>query len=336
MDNIKSDKIRPGKINMVQSLNTTLHKIMDEDDRVLIMGEDVGVNGGVFRVTDGLYEKFGQRRVMDTPLAESAILGTAIGMAIAGLRPVVEMQFSGFSYLMMHQLEGNAARMRTRSQGVFSVPLVVRMPYGGGVRALEHHSESKEAYFAHTAGVKVVIPSSPSNAGPLLAAAIEDPDPVIFMEPKRSYRSFKEKISPESFAFAIGKARVLEEGEDITIISWGAMMRDTLKAVSDLKTETKFRPEVIDLLTISPMDVETIITSVKKTGRCVVIQEAQRSFGPASEIIAQINDRALMFLEAPVGRVTMYDVIMPLFGREHLYLPSRSKIGRAILETLKF
>ncbi len=321
---------------MVQSLNTTLHKVMDEDDRVLIMGEDVGVNGGVFRVTDGLYEKFGRKRVMDTPIAESAILGTAIGMAVAGLRPVVEMQFSGFSYLMMHQLEGNAGRMRTRSRGQFSVPLVVRMPYGGGVRALEHHSESKEVYFAHTAGIKVVIPSCPSNAGPLLKAAIEDPDPVVFMEPKRSYRSFKETVDPDLQGVAIGKARVLEEGEDITVISWGAMMYDTLRAISDLKIKTKFHPEVIDLLTISPMDVHTIITSIKKTGRCVIIQEAQRSFGPASEIIAQINDKALMFLEAPVGRVTMYDVIMPLFAREQLYLPSQSKICRAILETLMF
>jgi pyruvate dehydrogenase E1 component beta subunit len=248
----------------------------------------------------------------------------------------VEMQFSGFSYLMMHQLEGNAGRMRTRSRGQFSVPLVVRMPYGGGVRALEHHSESKEVYFAHTAGVKVVIPSCPSNAGPLLKAAIEDPDPVVFMEPKRSYRSFKETVDPDPQGVAIGKARVLEEGEDITIISWGAMMHDTLRAVSDLKKKTQFRPEVIDLLTISPMDVQTFITSVKKTGRCVIIQEAQRSFGPASEIIAQINDKALMFLEAPVRRVTMYDVVMPLFGREQMYLPSQTKICRAILETLTF
>ncbi|MFU8768437.1 MAG: alpha-ketoacid dehydrogenase subunit beta, partial [Desulfotignum sp.] len=197
------------KINMVTALNNTLHEIMSSDDTVVIMGEDVGVNGGVFRVTDGLYEKFGRKRVMDTPIAESAILGTAIGMAMAGLKPVVEMQFSGFSYLMMHQLEGNASRMRTRSRGRFTVPLVVRMPYGGGVRALEHHSESKEVYWAHTAGVKVVIPSSPANAGVLLKAAIEDPDPVVFMEPKRSYRSFKEAVDPAAADFEIGKAHVV-------------------------------------------------------------------------------------------------------------------------------
>jgi pyruvate dehydrogenase E1 component beta subunit len=208
------------------------------------------------------------------------------------------------------------------------------MPYGAGVRALEHHSESKEVYYAHTAGVKVVIPSSPSNAGPLLKAAIEDPDPVIFMEPKRSYRAFKEEI--DSKDYAISKADIVESGDDITIISWGAMMRDTLKAVDAVREERDFSPEVIDLLTLSPMDVETITTSVKKTGRCVVVQEAQQSFGPASEIIALINDLALMYLQAPVKRVTMYDVIMPLFARESMYLPSKQKIIQAINDTLDF
>ena len=324
------------KINMVTALNKTLHASMAADDTVVIMGEDVGVNGGVFRVTDGLYEKYGRNRVIDTPIAESAILGAAIGMAMAGLKPVVEMQFSGFSYLMMHQLEGNASRMRTRSRGRFTVPLVVRMPYGGGVRALEHHSESKEVYWAHTAGVKVVIPSSPSNAAALLSAAIEDPDPVVFMEPKRSYRSFKEETEISDPAFKIGKAHVKEPGTDITLISWGAMMRDTLKAVEQVQSQTRFSPEIIDLLTISPMDADTIVTSVKKTGRCVVVQEAQQSFGPASEIIALINDQALLYLEAPVKRVTMADVVMPLFAREQLYMPSVSDISRAIEETLNF
>jgi len=324
------------KINMVTALNKTLHASMAADDTVVIMGEDVGVNGGVFRVTDGLYEKFGRNRIIDTPIAESAILGTAIGMAMAGLKPVVEMQFSGFSYLMMHQLEGNASRMRTRSRGRFTVPLVVRMPYGGGVRALEHHSESKEVYWAHTAGVKVVIPSSPANAAVLLAAAINDPDPVVFMEPKRSYRSFKEEVDESDTDFKIGKAHVKKPGTDITLISWGAMMRDTIKAVEQVQSQTRFSPEIIDLLTISPMDADTIVTSVKKTGRCVVVQEAQQSFGPASEIIALINDQALLYLEAPVKRVTMADVVMPLFAREQLYMPSVSDISRAIVETLNF
>lgn len=322
------------KINMVQALNRTLHEIMEKDSTVLIMGEDVGINGGVFRVTDGLYQKFGRERAIDSPIAESAILGTAIGMAMAGLKPVVEMQFSGFSYLMMHQLEGNASRMRTRSRGQFTVPLVVRMPYGGGVRALEHHSESKEAYFAHTAGVKVVIPSTPANAGALLKAAINDPDPVVFMEPKRSYRSFRQLVPEDAPEMEIGRSQIIENGRDITVISWGAMMQDTLKAVARVKRETNARPEVIDLLTISPMDVQTISQSVIKTGRCVVVQEAQRSFGPASEIIALINDHALMYLEAPVNRVTMYDIPVPLFGREQMYLPSQDRIYRAIVKTL--
>ena len=325
-----------GKINMVESLNRCLTTTMETDDRVVILGEDVGVNGGVFRVTDGLYEKFGRERVIDTPIAESTILGAAIGMAMAGLKPVVEMQFSGFSYLMMHQLEGNASRMRTRSRGQFSVPLVVRMPYGGGVRALEHHSESKEVYYAHTAGVKVVIPSSPANAGPLLRAAIDDPDPVVFMEPKRSYRSFKEDVEDPTRPMEIARAQVVEEGSDITVIAWGAMMREVLRAVDSIKTSHGCRPEVIDLLTISPMDAETIVNSVKKTGRCVVVQEAQRSFGPASEVIALINDHALMYLEAPVKRVTMYDIVVPLFGREHMYFPTQATIEKALDETLNF
>lgn len=324
------------KINMVESINKSLHRTMETDNTVIVMGEDVGVNGGVFRVTDGLYEKFGRDRVIDTPIAESAILGTAIGMAMAGLKPVVEMQFSGFAYLMMHQMEGNASRMRTRSQGQFTVPLVVRMPYGGGVRALEHHSESKEVYWAHTAGVKVVIPSSPSNAGPLLEAAINDPDPVVFMEPKRSYRSFKETVTETGQPHEIGNARILQEGKDITVVTWGAMVRDTLKAAGSLSSEKGIHPEIIDLLTISPMDVDTVTESVKKTGRCVVIQEAQRSFGPASEIIAQINDKVLMYLEAPVGRVAMFDVVMPLFAREQDFLPSVSDIRKAIIDTLEF
>ncbi len=324
------------KINMVESLNQSLTQLMETDDTVLVMGEDVGINGGVFRVTDGLYEKFGRERVIDTPIAESTILGTAIGMAVAGLKPVIEMQFSGFSYLMMHQLEGNASRMRTRSRGQFSVPLVVRMPYGGGVRALEHHSESKEIYYAHTPGVKVVIPSSPSNAGPLLRAAVNDPDPVVFMEPKRSYRSFKENVADFGLEMDIGRVQLVKEGNDLTVIAWGAMMRDASRAVEAVEEKTGCSVDFIDLLTISPMDTQPLVESVRKTGRCVVVQEAQRSFGVASEIIAVLNDQALLYLEAPVKRVTMYDIVVPLFGREQMYLPSQATIERAMMETLNF
>lgn len=324
------------KMTMIQAINKALHEEMEMDDSVLVMGEDVGVNGGVFRATDGLHKKFGEDRAIDTPLAESGILGTAIGMAIGGLKPVAEMQFSGFSYLMMHQLESNASRMRTRSQGQFTVPLVVRMPMGGGVRALEHHSESKEAYYAHTAGVKVIIPSGPRNARALLHAAIQDPDPVIFMEPKHSYRAFKEEVPDEIEVGEIGKADILTEGNDITVISWGAMMHRTKKVIAELQEKRNVSVELIDLLTIAPMDIDTIVKSVTKTGRCVVVQEAQKTLGPASEIIARINDEALLYLEAPVNRVTMYDVVMPFFARENLYIPTEGKIMRAIEETLDF
>jgi pyruvate dehydrogenase E1 component beta subunit len=324
------------KLNMVQAINLALDQEMAKDDRVVALGQDIGVNGGVFRVTDGLYEKYGEARVIDTPLAESAILGTSIGMAIAGLRPVAEMQFSGFSYLMMGQLEGHAARYRARTQGRFTVPLVVRMPYGGGVRALEHHSESHEATYAHVPGVKVVIPSSPRNARALLTAAIRDPDPVVFMEPKRSYRAFREEVPEEEQTMEIGKAQVIQEGTDLTVISWGAMMRPTLKAVEEVHEQRGCSIELIDLLTISPMDGDTLAESVRKTGRCVVVQEAPRSFSPASEIIATINDQALMYLEAPVKRVTGCDLTTPYFGRENWYIPSVARIRRALEETIDF
>lgn len=324
------------KLNMVQALNLALTQEMERDDRVLVMGEDVGRDGGVFRVTDGLIDKFGAKRVVDTPLAESAILGTATGMALAGLRPVAEMQFSGFSYLMIPQLEGNASRFRSRTQGQMSVPLVVRAPYGGGVRALEHHSESREATYAHFPGVKVVIPSGPRNARALLVAAIRDPDPVVFLEPKRSYRAFKEEVPEEEEVLSIGKAQVVREGDDVTVVTWGAMMRTTLAGIEAMEKQRGISVELIDLLTISPMDSRTIIDSVKKTGRCVVVQEAPKSLGPASEIIARINDEALLYLEAPVKRVYQPDVVTPYFGREELYLPTPGRVNRAIQETVDF
>ncbi len=324
------------KMNMVQAINLALDQEMGRDETVVALGQDIGVDGGVFRVTDGLLGKYGEDRVIDAPLAESGILGASVGMAIAGLRPVAEMQFSGFSYLMLGQLEGHAARFRARTQGKMTVPLVVRMPYGGGVRALEHHSESHEATYAHVPGVKVVIPSTPSNARALLTAAIRDPDPVVFMEPKHSYRAFREEVSQAGEVIELGRAQVTREGTDLTVISWGAMMRRTSQAVDEVQKRRGINIELIDLLTISPMDGDTIAASVRKTGRCVVVQEAPRSFGPASEIIATINDKALMYLEAPVRRVTGYDLTMPYFGRETMYMPTVAGIELAIEETLDF
>jgi pyruvate dehydrogenase E1 component beta subunit len=321
---------------MVQAINLALDQEMGRDESVVALGQDIGVNGGVFRVTDGLLEKYGEQRVIDTPLAESAILGTSVGMAIAGLRPVSEMQFSGFSYLMLGQLEGHAARFRARTQGKMTVPLVVRMPYGGGVRALEHHSESHEATFAHVPGVKVVIPSTPSSARALLVSAIRDPDPVVFMEPKHSYRAFREEVSEEEQTIELGKAQIVQEGGDLTLVSWGAMMRRTSQAAEAVQKRRGLSIELIDLMTISPLDGDTISESVQKTGRCVIVQEAPRSFGPASEIIATINDKALMYLEAPVRRVTGYDLTMPYFARENMYLPTVAVIERAIEETIDF
>ena len=324
------------KLNMVQALNLALKQEMEQDERVLVMGEDVGRDGGVFRVTDGLLDTYGERRVIDTPLAESGIVGTAIGMAMAGLRPVAEMQFSGFSYIAIPQLEANASRMRGRTFGTWTVPMVLRMPYGGAVRALEHHSESREAMFAHIPGVKVVIPSGPRNARALLVAAIRDPDPVVFMEPKHSYRAFREEVPEEPEVMPLGVAEVVQEGDDVTVVTWGAMMRPTLKAVEAVAEARGSSIELIDLLTISPLDTETLITSVKKTGRCVVVQEAPRTLGLSSELVARINDHALEYLEAPVARVTHYDVVMPYFSRELLYMPDEAQVVDAINQTLDY
>jgi pyruvate dehydrogenase E1 component beta subunit len=324
------------KLTMVQAINLALHQEMKSDDSVVCLGQDIGVNGGVFRVTDKLLEAYGKERVIDTPLAESAIIGTAIGMGLAGLKPVCEMQFSGFSFLAFAQLEGNAARYRARTQGQWTVPLVMRMPYGGGVRALEHHSESREATFATVPGLKVVIPSSPRNARALLVAAIRDPDPVVYMEPKHSYRAFREEVPDAPETYELGRAQKVKEGNAVTVISWGAMMPVTRKACDLIEKEREISVELIDLLTISPLDGDTICASVQKTGRCVVVQEAPRSFTTASEIVARINDRVLMYLEAPVNRVTHYDVSTPYFQRELLYMPSVDRVRHAIAETLDF
>ena len=324
------------KLNMVQAINLALEQEMKKDKSVLVLGEDVAQDGGVFRVTDGLLEKFGKDRVLDTPLAESGIIGTSIGMAMAGLRPVCEMQFSGFSYLMFGQFEAHATRMRSRTQGQFTIPMVVRMPYGGGVRALEHHSESREATYAHLPGSKVVTPSSPRNARALLVAAIRDPDTVVFMEPKHSYRAFREEVPEKEEVMPIGKAQVVQEGTDLTLVSWGAMMRPALKAAAELEKKRGTSIEIIDMLTISPLDGDAVCRSVEKTGRCVIVQEAPRSYGVSSEIIARINDKSLMYLEAPVKRLTGYDVVTPYFGREKKYIPDAGRVLRGMEETLDF
>ncbi|MEN8258564.1 MAG: alpha-ketoacid dehydrogenase subunit beta [Thermodesulfobacteriota bacterium] len=323
------------KMTMVQALNLAMQQEMAKDDRVLLQGEDVGVDGGVFRVTDKLLEQFGEERVLDTPLAESGIVGTAIGMAIYGLRPVCEIQFSGFSYYILHQLEAHAARMRHRSQGRYEVPLVVRMPYGGGVRALEHHSESREAYFAHTPGVKMVIPSGPRNARALLVSAIRDPNPVIFFEPKALYRAFREEVPEEEESIPLGQPQLVRKGKDVTLIAYGAMMTPTLEAAEELLAKDGVEAEVIDLLTISPLDDALIMASVQKTGRAVVVHEAPKSFGPGAEIIARLMEKAFYYLEAPIQRVTGYDIIYPLFALESAYMPNTGRIVQAVRETLK-
>lgn len=321
------------KMTMVQALNLALVQEMKRDDGVVILGEDVGPDGGVFRVTDKLIDEFGKKRVIDTPLAESAIVGMAIGMAIHGLKPVCEIQFSGFSYQNFHQLENHAARMRWRTQGRLTVPMVMRAPYGGGVRALEHHSESREAYWAHTPGLKMVIPSGPRNARALLVSAIRDADPVIFYESKALYRAFREEVPETEETMEIGKSNIVRKGDDITLIAYGAMLRPTLEAAEQLQTEG-VKAEVIDLLTISPLDDALMQASVKKTGRAVVVHEAPRSFGPGAEIIARLMEGAFYYLETPIQRVTGFDIIIPYFSREKEYMPNSERIIEAARATL--
>ncbi|MCG6972709.1 MAG: alpha-ketoacid dehydrogenase subunit beta [Desulfobacterales bacterium] len=316
------------KMTMVQALNMALRQEMEKDDRVVVLGEDVGVDGGVFRITDGLIDQFGDNRSLDTPLAESAIVGMSIGMAIYGLRPVCEIQFSGFSYHNFHQIENHASRYRWRSQGRYHVPMVLRAPYSGGVRALEHHSESREIYYAHTPGIKMVIPSGPRNARSLLISAIRDPDPVIFFESKALYRAFREEVPENEETLPIGKSQVVRQGSDLTMISYGAMMRPTLEAASELEENDGVQAEVIDLLTISPLDDETFVRSVKKTGRAIIVHEAPRSFGPGAEIAARLVEKAFFYLEAPISRVAGFDIIIPLFSREKSYIPNTQRIVR--------
>jgi pyruvate dehydrogenase E1 component beta subunit len=322
-------------LTMVEAINLALKQEMEKDPRVLILGEDVGKNGGVFRVTQGLIDVFGPDRVIDTPLAESAITGVAIGMAVYGLRPIAEIQFEGFVYAAMEQIANHAGRIRNRSRGRYHCPLVVRLPYGGGIRAPEHHSDSNEAYFVHTPGIKVVVPSTPYEAKGLLISAIRDADPVIFMEPKKVYRSLREEVPNEEYLIPIGAARIVVEGTDITLITWGAMLQPTLQAAA-LMDQNGTKAEVIDLRTLSPMDTETIIESVKKTHRAVVVHEAPATCGVGAEIVARINEKALVYLEAPVARVTGFDTVMPLPKLEKYYLPNADRVIQAAHRTVSF
>jgi pyruvate dehydrogenase E1 component beta subunit len=321
-------------MNMVQAINTALMQEMEKDQSVVLLGEDIGVNGGVFRVTEGLWQKFGDKRVIDTPLAESGIIGVSIGMAVYGLKPVPEMQFDGFSILALDQLINHASRIRNRTRGRFHVPLTVRIPYSGGIRALEHHSDSPETYFVHTPGLKVVVPSGPYDAKGLLISAIRDPDPVIYLEPKRVYRAIKEEVPEEEYTIPIGEAKIVQAGGDITVITYGAMLKIVKEAVE--KIGEKYSIEILDLRILSPMDTDAIIKSVSKTGRCVIVHEAQKTLGMAAEIIARINEKALLSLEAPIERVTGYDVIYPLPKLENYYLPNAERIMNAIERTMSF
>jgi len=321
---------------MVKALNLALLEEMERDPDVLVIGEDVGVDGGVFRVTEDLHRRFGGKRVIDTPLAEAAIIGSSVGMALYGLKPVCEIQFSGFAFQCFHQFENHAARYRQRSQGRFHVQMVVRMPYGGGVRALEHHSESEEQFYAHIPGLKMVIPSGPRTARALLVAAIRDPDPVIFFEHKALYHASKEEVPDESEVMPIGRAQVAQEGRALTLVAYGAMLRVALEAAETLQAEDGVTPEVIDLLTISPLDRETLAASVGKTGRAVIVHEAPRSFGPGAEIAASIMEGAFLSLEAPIGRVAAYDVPFVGFAREKASVPDAARVLAAARETLAF
>lgn len=317
---------------IVEAVNDALHTEMADDDRVIVFGEDVAKSGGVFRATDDLLEEFGGDRVVDTPLSEIAIVGGATGLAMEGFRPVAEIQFSGFLPPAFDQLVTNASRMRWRTRGELSAPMVVRMPYGAGVRALEHHSESMEGSYAHIPGLKVVAPSTPHDTKGMLISAVRDPDPVLFMEPKRIYRSFRKAVPEDSYEVPLGEAAVRREGADVTVISWGAMLQPTLEAVDDLDADA----EVIDLRSVSPLDTETVVESVKKTCRAVVVHEGARSNGVGADIVARINDEALMYLEAPIERVTGFDTPVPLLSMEDYYFPHPPRILDGIERALSF
>jgi pyruvate dehydrogenase E1 component beta subunit len=322
------------RVTMVEAVTMALAWEMEHDERVVVLGEDVGVNGGVFRATAGLAQRFGDQRVIDTPLAETMIAGMTVGMAAQGMRPVAEAQFMGFILPMVDHIMCHAGRLRHRTRGRQSCPMVLRAPFGGGIHAPEHHSESTEAFFAHMPGIRVVIPSSPGRAYGLLLAALRDPDPVVFLEPKRIYRLNKEEVPDNGEDLPLDVCYVLRDGSDITLVTWGAMIKETLEAADQL-AERGISAEVIDVATISPLDMDTIIESVQKTGRCVIVHEAARHCGVGAEIAAGLADAGIWHLHAPVKRVTGYDSVMPLYKMEMKYMPSVKRILNAVNEVLE-
>ena len=323
------------EINLVQAVNLALARAMAEDGAVLVLGEDVAAEGGVFRATDGLLQRFGPNRVLDTPLAENAIAGLSVGLAAQGFRPVAEIQFTGFIYPATDQLVNHASRLRTRTRGRLTCPMVLRSPAGGGIRAIEHHSESPEAMFAHIPGLRVVMPSSPGRAYGLLLAAIRDPDPVVFLEPTRLYRAAREEIEDDGAALPLDRCFVLREGTDITLVTWGAMTRETLGAADALSAE-RISAEVIDVATLKPLDSDSVLASVAKTGRCLIIHEAPLTGGFGAEIVARIAERGLVSLLAPIERVTGWDTVMPLPRLEQQYLPGEARILAAARRILAY
>ncbi|GGF14199.1 2-oxoisovalerate dehydrogenase subunit beta [Halobacillus andaensis] len=324
------------KLTMVQAITDAMRTMMREDESVLVLGEDVGVNGGVFRATDGLVQEFGEERVVDTPLAESGIIGTSVGLAVNGFKPICEMQFFGFIYPAFNQIMTHATRMRQRSLGRYTVPMVIRAPYGAGVKAPEIHSDSVEALFTHIPGLKVVTPSNAYDAKGLLIASIKDPDPVLFIEPMRCYRTGRTEVPEDNYSIPLGKASTVKEGNDVTILTWGAMVQDTVQAVQKWESAHEATCEIIDLRTLYPLDKEAIKQSVEKTGRVVVVHEAPETGGVSGDIISVINDAAFFYLKAPVQKVTGFDTPVPVYSLEQDYLPSARKVTAAVEHTLKY
>ncbi|EZP75179.1 transketolase [Parageobacillus genomosp. 1] len=323
------------EITMIQAINEAMRQEMERDERVIVLGEDVGTNGGVFRATDGLLEQFGDQRVFDTPLAESGIIGTSIGLAVNGFRPIAEIQFLGFVYQAMDQLAAQAARIRFRSAGRFTCPIVVRSPYGGGVRTPELHSDALEALFTHSPGLKVVMPSNAYDAKGLLIAAIRDEDPVLFLEPMKLYRAFRMEVPEEPYEIPLGKARIVKEGEDVTIISWGATVPLVAKLAAEMKAQG-VDAEVIDLRCLQPLDIDTIMQSVEKTGRVMIVHEAVKTNGFGAEIAALISERALFSLSAPIVRVTGYDTPYPVPSVEDDWLPNAARIVEGVQTLMRY